>query len=142
MTPDGRRRKMARPSRGLAAARVVSALVGASVSGSAGGWQRGRGAHGGPAAASPSTARSTPNNPRLRDIHTFALAIGDGGLGGDLAARYRGYDLVAVDGQGAPPAPVASPHQTAPRVLAPPHRRTPQPARPPVPPPPAYSLHT
>jgi uncharacterized protein (TIGR01370 family) len=111
--------RLSRASKALAAALVVSALVGASVSGSDRGSQRGRAAHvGPPAAASPSTARSTPTNLRLHDIHTFALAIGDGGLAGDLAARYRGYDLVVVDGQEATRAQVASLHQTGRVVLA------------------------
>jgi hypothetical protein len=40
-------------------------------------------------------------DPRLAHIHTVALAIGSGDLDGDLATRYRGYDLVVVDGEGA-----------------------------------------
>ena len=37
--------------------------------------------------------------PRLAAVHTWAFAIGNGTLSGDIAQRYAGYDLVVVDGQ-------------------------------------------
>jgi uncharacterized protein (TIGR01370 family) len=40
-------------------------------------------------------------DPRLRGVHTWALAIGDGDLSGNLLARYSGYDLLVLDGEGA-----------------------------------------
>ena len=51
-------------------------------------------------------ARAVPSNPRLRAIHTWAFAIGDGDLSGNLGARYAGYDLVVLDGEGASAAQV------------------------------------
>jgi len=50
----------------------------------------------GATAAPPSSAQVRAA--RLRHVHSFALAIGSGGLRGDLAARFAGYDLVVVDG--------------------------------------------
>ncbi len=46
--------------------------------------------------------------PRLARVRTFALAIGSGDLGGDITARYAGYDLVVVDGQEATRAQLAA----------------------------------
>jgi len=40
-------------------------------------------------------------NPRLARVHTWAFAIGDGDLGGNLARRYARYDLVVLDGEAA-----------------------------------------
>lgn len=37
--------------------------------------------------------------PRLAALHTWAFAIGNGTLSGDIKQRYAGYDLVVVDGQ-------------------------------------------
>ena len=37
--------------------------------------------------------------PRLAAVHTWAFAIGNHTLAGDIAQRYAGYDLVVVDGQ-------------------------------------------
>jgi polysaccharide biosynthesis protein PelA len=51
------------------------------------------------AACGTAAAAGRARNPRLAHIHTLALAIGSGDLGGDLAARYSGYDLVVVDGE-------------------------------------------
>jgi hypothetical protein len=36
---------------------------------------------------------------RLASVHTWAFAIGNGTLSGDIAQRFAGYDLVVVDGQ-------------------------------------------
>jgi uncharacterized protein (TIGR01370 family) len=36
---------------------------------------------------------------RLAEVRTFALALGEGNLGGNLRRRFAGYDLVVVDGQ-------------------------------------------
>jgi len=44
-------------------------------------------------------ALATPTDPRLRAIHTWAFAIGNGDLRGDLVKRYAGYDLLVLDGQ-------------------------------------------
>lgn len=41
--------------------------------------------------------------PALGGVHSWALAIGDGALSGNLARRYRRYDLVIVDGEGVTP---------------------------------------
>lgn len=48
-----------------------------------------------------SVARATPSNPKLRAIHAWAFAIGDGDESGNLVARYAHYDLVVLDGEGA-----------------------------------------
>jgi hypothetical protein len=53
-------------------------------------------------------ALGAPRAQRLAGVHSFALAIGSGGLHGDLARRYRGYDLVVVDGQEATARDVAA----------------------------------
>lgn len=47
----------------------------------------------------PGLARATPGNPRLAQVGTWAFAIGDGALGGDVRARFTGFDLVVVDGE-------------------------------------------
>jgi endo-alpha-1,4-polygalactosaminidase (GH114 family) len=49
------------------------------------------------AMASPATGE--PRDERLRGVSTWAFAIGDGALDGDLAARYDGFDLVVVDAE-------------------------------------------
>ena len=51
---------------------------------------------------------AAPRDPRLASVRTFALAIGSGDLSGDISARYRGYDLVVVDGQEATRAQLAA----------------------------------
>lgn len=48
--------------------------------------------------ASPA-AMATPRTPRLRTVKTWAFAIGDGDLSGNVVTRYAGYDLVVLDGQ-------------------------------------------
>jgi uncharacterized protein (TIGR01370 family) len=50
--------------------------------------------------------QAAPRSERLAGVRTFALALGGGNLDGDLARRYRGYDLVVVDGQEASAAQV------------------------------------
>lgn len=47
-----------------------------------------------------STAGAAPRDPGLAAVRTFAFGIGDGALSGDVAARFRDYDLVVVDGEG------------------------------------------
>lgn len=49
--------------------------------------------------ALPNPARAAPANPRLAQVATWAFAIGDGALGGDVRARFAGFDLVVVDGE-------------------------------------------
>ncbi len=46
-------------------------------------------------------AHAAPRDPRLGRVHSWAFAIGDGNLSGDLISRFSSYDLVVVDGQGA-----------------------------------------
>jgi endo-alpha-1,4-polygalactosaminidase (GH114 family) len=58
------------------------------------------------AAAAP-CAQARTSDPRLRDVRSFALALGDGALAKGLTRRYRGYDLITVDGQ------VATRHEVA-----------------------------
>ncbi|MEZ5081024.1 MAG: endo alpha-1,4 polygalactosaminidase [Thermoleophilia bacterium] len=48
----------------------------------------------------PSAAHAAPADRRLASVNTFAFAIGDGTLRGDVVRRYRDYRLVVVDGQG------------------------------------------
>lgn len=67
------------------------------------------------AVAVPATA--APADPRLAAVRTFAFAIGDGGLDGDLARRYAGYDLVVVDGRLVTPAQVRLPRAGGRRVV-------------------------
>ncbi len=45
---------------------------------------------------------------RLAAVHSWAFAIGDGDLAGDLNARYAGFGLVVVDGEGASAAQIAT----------------------------------
>ena len=45
------------------------------------------------------TATATPRSRRLRTVHTWAFAIGDGDLSGNVVARYAAYDLIVLDGQ-------------------------------------------
>jgi polysaccharide biosynthesis protein PelA len=45
------------------------------------------------------SAAAAPRAARLRHVHSWAFAIGDGDLSGDVVARYSDYDLVVVDGQ-------------------------------------------
>jgi len=49
--------------------------------------------------------------PRLDGVHTWAFAIGNGTLSGDIAQRYAGYDLVVVDGQEVTKPQVATLHR-------------------------------
>lgn len=42
---------------------------------------------------------ASPRSGRLRSVHTWAFAIGDGDLTGNLRVKYAGYDLVVLDGQ-------------------------------------------
>jgi endo-alpha-1,4-polygalactosaminidase (GH114 family) len=44
-------------------------------------------------------ALAAPADPRLAAVDDWAFAIGAGTLSGDLAARYREYDLIVVDGE-------------------------------------------
>ncbi len=44
-------------------------------------------------------AGAAVDDPRLAAADSFAFAIGTGDLDGDVAARYRAYDLVVVDGE-------------------------------------------
>ena len=67
-------------------------------------------------AANPVSA--APSDPRLQGVKTWAFAIGDGMLEGDVAARFAGYDLVIVDGEGVQPAQVAALHQNGSLVLS------------------------
>lgn len=53
-------------------------------------------------------ASATPADPRLQSVETFALAIGNRTLNGDLATRYDGFDLVVFDGQEAKPHQIAT----------------------------------
>jgi hypothetical protein len=53
-------------------------------------------------------APAAPADPRLAAVHDWAFAIGAGALSGDLAARYREYDLIVVDGEEATAAQVAT----------------------------------
>jgi endo-alpha-1,4-polygalactosaminidase (GH114 family) len=55
--------------------------------------------------------------PRLAAVHTWAFAIGDGTLSGDIAQRYAGYDLVVVDGQEVTKRQVATLHDGGALVL-------------------------
>lgn len=51
-------------------------------------------------AALAAPAAGAPADPRLAQVRTFAFGIGDGALTGDVATRFRDYDLVVVDGEG------------------------------------------
>jgi polysaccharide biosynthesis protein PelA len=60
-------------------------------------------------------AAATP--PRPGAVHTWAFAIGNGTLSGDVAHRYAAYDLVVVDGQEVTRAQVAVLHRDGALVL-------------------------
>jgi endo-alpha-1,4-polygalactosaminidase (GH114 family) len=64
----------------------------------------------GPCAAAPDAAPAAakPRDARLARVHTFGLALGTGKL---RPARFRGYDLVVVDGQGTSPRQVRRLHR-------------------------------
>ncbi len=68
--------------------------------------------------AVPGVAAATPRHARLRAVHTWAFAIGDGDLNGNLVARYARYDLLVVDGEGASAAQVAALRRAGKIVLA------------------------
>lgn len=55
--------------------------------------------------------------PRLAAVHTWAFAIGNKTLSGDIAKRYAGYDLVVVDGQEVTKRQVATLHHGGALVL-------------------------
>jgi len=57
-------------------------------------------------------------DPRLRDVHDWAFAIGNHTLDGDVPARYRGFDLVVADGQEARPGQIAGMQRQGTVVLA------------------------
>ena len=57
-------------------------------------------------------------DPRLGHVHTWAFAIGDGDLRGRLESRYRAYDLLVLDGQGASRAQVRALRRAGKIVLA------------------------
>jgi polysaccharide biosynthesis protein PelA len=42
--------------------------------------------------------QASPRDPRLRHVRTWAFAIGDGDLAGDVVHRYAQYDLIVFDG--------------------------------------------
>lgn len=63
-------------------------------------------------------AAARPRDARLRAVHSWAFAIGDGDLNGNLVARYARYDLVIVDGEGASAAQVAALRRAGKIVLA------------------------
>ncbi|MDO8628973.1 MAG: hypothetical protein Q7R41_00635, partial [Phycisphaerales bacterium] len=44
-------------------------------------------------------AHASTADPRLAQVGTWAFAIGDGALNGDVRARFAGFDLVVVDGE-------------------------------------------
>lgn len=54
---------------------------------------------------------------RLAAVHTWAFAIGNGTLSGDVARRYASYDLVVVDGQEVTARQVAALHHDGALVL-------------------------
>jgi hypothetical protein len=55
--------------------------------------------------------------PRLASVRTWAFAIGDRTLSGNVAKRYAAYDLVVVDGQEVSTAQVAALHRDGAVVL-------------------------
>ena len=63
------------------------------------------------------TAAASALPPRLSAVHTWAFAIGNGTLRGDVAKRYSSYDLVVVDGQEVTRGQVAALHQAGKLVL-------------------------
>ncbi len=54
----------------------------------------------------------------LAMVHTWAFAIGNGDLRGDLVQRYSAYDMLVLDGQGASAAQVRALHAAGKVVLA------------------------
>jgi endo-alpha-1,4-polygalactosaminidase (GH114 family) len=62
--------------------------------------------------------QAAPRDRVLRHVHTWAFAIGDGTLNGDLVARYSRYDLVVLDGEGATARQVAALRRAGKLVLA------------------------
>ncbi len=50
-------------------------------------------------AVPPPGSAGAPRDPRLAAVRSWAFGIGDGALSGDVARRFRGYDLVVVDGE-------------------------------------------
>ena len=63
-------------------------------------------------------AAARPRDARLRAVHSWAFAIGDGDLSGNLVARYARYDLLIVDGEGASASQVAALRRAGKLVLA------------------------
>ena len=63
-------------------------------------------------------AMARSRSPRLRSVHTWAFAIGDGDLAGNVVTRYAGYDLVVLDGQEAGAGQVRALRQAGKVVLA------------------------
>jgi uncharacterized protein (TIGR01370 family) len=57
-------------------------------------------------------------DPRLQNMKTWAFAIGDGMLDGNIALKFAGYDLVIVDGEAVQPSQVAALHQNGTIVLS------------------------
>ena len=49
--------------------------------------------------ALPAPGNAAPREPRLRAVESWALAIGEGALDGDVAQRLGRFDLVVVDGE-------------------------------------------
>jgi uncharacterized protein (TIGR01370 family) len=64
------------------------------------------------------SAYAVPRAPRLRAVRTWAFAIGDGDLRGNLTERYSSYDLVVLDGQEATRAQVLALRRAGKVVLA------------------------
>lgn len=65
-----------------------------------------------------SPAVATPLDPRLQAVESFAFAIGNHALDGDVAERYRETDLVVFDGQEAKRADIRAAHAQGGIVLA------------------------
>jgi len=65
-----------------------------------------------------SAASSAPADSRLQRVKTWAFAIGDGMLDGNVAARFAAYDLVIVDGEDVQAAEVAALRKNGTIVLA------------------------
>jgi hypothetical protein len=63
-------------------------------------------------------SQAGPRNDRLGRVHTWAFAIGDGNLVGDVGRRFAGYDLVVLDGEGAAKAQVTALRRAGKLVLA------------------------
>lgn len=61
-------------------------------------------------------AQSAPRNPALREIHSFAFAIGSGALADNLGTLKR-YSLVVVDGEETLPAQIAELKSAGVKVL-------------------------